>query len=82
MTKSILIAAALATFAATAPAEAGVVTSYIDQQEHVCATTPARVAGFIRVGNVTEQITVAARTDCAWVGGDTRTRVRTYSAAF
>ena len=82
MTKGILIAAALATFAATAPAEAGVVTTYIDQQEHVCATTPARDTGFIRVGNVTERIIAKAYTSCAWVGGDTRTRVRTYYAAF
>lgn len=86
MTKGIFITAAFASFAATTPVQAEVVfsngTTYIDQQTRTCHDAPARDTGFIRVGNVTERIIAKAYTSCAWVGGDTRTRIQTTSQHF
>ena len=86
MTKAFLFAAAIASFAATAPAEAQVVvghsTTYVNQQTRTCHEIPARDTGFIRVGNVTERISAKAYTHCAWVDSDTRTRIRTSSSHF
>ena len=81
--KPIAAIAVVAIATSTAPVQAGTVigntTTYIDQQTRTYQHVPARDTGFIRVGNVTERIIAPAHTRSAWVGSDTRTRIRTNS---